>query len=76
MRTFLHSDKFVQHFFPSVPLKIKGRRPPAEVSITYGVASLQLTTARAAALGVGCVVFLHGEGCGRLGNRWRSLVEG
>lgn len=46
------------------------------MSITYGVASLQLTAAGAAALGVGGVVFLHGEGCGRLGNRWRSLVEG
>lgn len=46
------------------------------VSITYGVASLQLATAGAAALGVGGVVFLHVEDSGCLGNRWRSLVEG
>lgn len=75
-KIIFHSNKFLQTLIPSVLLKNKGRRPPAEVSITYGVASLQLTTARAAALGVSCVVFLHGEGCGRLGNRWRSFVEG
>lgn len=46
------------------------------MSVTYGVASLQLATARAAALGVGRVVFLHGEDSGCLGNRWCSLVEG
>lgn len=46
------------------------------VSITYGVASLQLATAGAAVLGVGGVVFLHGEDSGCLGNRWRSFVEG
>lgn len=43
---------------------------------TYGVASLQLATPGAAALGVGGVVFLHGEDGGCLGNRWCSLVEG
>lgn len=43
---------------------------------TYGVASLQLATPGAAALGVGGVVFLHGEASGCLGNRWCSLVEG
>lgn len=46
------------------------------VSFTYGVASLQLATPGAAALGVGSVVFLHGEDGGCLGNRWCSLVEG
>lgn len=49
---------------------------PAPVSFTYGVASLQLATSGAAALGVGGVVFLHREDGGCLGNRWRSLVEG
>lgn len=61
---------------PLARRKNRGGRPPAAVSITYGVASLQLATAGAAALRVGGVVFLHGEGGGRLGNRWRRLVEG
>lgn len=54
----------------------KQSRSPALVSFTYGVASLQLATPGAAALGVGSVVFLHGEDGGCLGNRWCSLVEG
>lgn len=50
--------------------------PGVPLSFTYGVASLQLATARAAALGVGGVVFLHREDGGCLGNRWCSPVEG
>lgn len=51
-------------------------RSTAPVSFTYGVASLQLAAPGAAALGVGGVVFLHGEDTGCLGNRWWSPVEG
>lgn len=43
---------------------------------TDGVASLQFATPRAAALGVGGVVFLHRENGGCLGNRWCSPIEG
>lgn len=50
--------------------------PGPRVSFTYGVAPLQLATPGAAALGVGGVVFLHGEDGGCLGNRWCSPVEG
>lgn len=49
---------------------------PALVSFTNGIASLQLATVRAAALGVGGVVFLHCEDCGCLGNRWCSFAAG
>lgn len=38
------------------------------MSFTYGVAPLQLATPWAAVLGVGSVVILHDEACGRLGN--------
>lgn len=44
--------------------------------VTYGVASLQLATPRAAALGVGSVIFLDRKDASCLGNRWRSLAEG
>lgn len=46
------------------------------MSVTYGVASLQLDAPRGAELGVGGVVFLHLKAGGRLGNRWCSLVAG
>lgn len=44
-----------------------------EGTLTYGVASLQLTTSWSAPLGIGRVVFLHlDRGC--FGNRWRWPV--
>lgn len=50
--------------------------PPKPTSLTDGVASLQLATSGAAALGVGRVVFLHSQDGRCLGNPWCSLVEG
>lgn len=42
---------------------------PQPVSVTYGVASLQLATTRISELGVGSVVFLHHGTGGCLDNR-------